>query len=140
MQFPIRWINALGVEIELEYAFRSFVICGSKLGDKIPVVQIFVVIVFTLCRSIERQTPVERPLSANIKTCHILIENIIEIRIVGHIDNAVVLRTVVFRVLILPSIIELPFAELMLLVDIHMPSVYVLTFFRAKQIISVLKQ
>lgn len=46
----------------------------------------------------------------------------------------------VFRVLILRAIVQLPFADLMLLVDTYMPSVYRLTVFRTKKIICILKQ
>lgn len=53
-----------------------------RAGDEVPVVLIFIVIILTLSRDVERQAPIERPLRADIKTRHVLVENIVEVRIV----------------------------------------------------------
>ena len=73
----------LGVEVQLKNTFRCIVVSGSELRNEIPVVLIFIVIILTLCRYIERQSPIKRALCTDIKTHHIFVENIIEIRIVG---------------------------------------------------------
>ena len=84
MEFPIRRIDSSGAEIELEYTFRCLVVSCSELRNEIPVAMIFIVIILTLCGDVERQSPVERPLRADIDTRHIFAEAIIEIRVVGN--------------------------------------------------------
>ena len=101
---------------------------------------IFIVIILGLCRCVERQSPVERPLRADIETCHILVESVVKVSIIGHIDDTVMLRTPVCRMLVFRAVVQLPIAKLMLLVDIRVPAVYLLTVFGAKQIIRTLEQ
>ena len=137
MQLPIRWIDALCAEVELENAFRSPVICGSKLRDEIPVMPVFIMVIFPFRRHVERQPPVKGTLCADVDVRHILVLRVVEVRLVG---SDVSLRTMVFGTYIFRTVIHLPFADSVFLVYIHAVTVDTLPVVRTQQIIAIFEK